>query len=111
LDPSIGQASGRKGKWTQDEDNKLKDAVQMHGCNYWVAITALVPGQTKKQCLKRWHDFLKHSIDRASGRTGKWAEDEDGKLNKDAVQMHGGKDWVAISALVPSRTKMPCRDR
>jgi hypothetical protein len=31
LDPSIGRASGRKGKWTAVGDSKLKDAVQTHG--------------------------------------------------------------------------------
>jgi hypothetical protein len=47
---------------------------------------------------------LKHSIDGASGRTGKWSEYEDSEL-KDAVQLHGGKDWDAIAALVPGRTE------
>jgi hypothetical protein len=44
---------------------------------------------------------LDPSIDLANGRTGKWAENEDIKL-KDAVQIHGGKEWVAITALVPA---------
>jgi hypothetical protein len=30
LDPSINRANERKGKWTEDEDIKLKDAVQTH---------------------------------------------------------------------------------
>jgi hypothetical protein len=42
---------------------------------------------------------LDPGIDLANGRTGKWAEDEDIKL-KDAVQIHGGKEWIAITALV-----------
>jgi hypothetical protein len=27
---------------------------------------------------------------------------------KDALQTHGDKDWVAIAALVPARTKSQC---
>jgi hypothetical protein len=42
--------------------------------------------------------------------TWTWTEDEDSKL-KIAVQTHGGKDWAAIAALVPSRTKIQCHDR
>jgi hypothetical protein len=42
---------------------------------------------------------LDRNIDRAAGRTGQWTEDEKSKL-KDAVQMHGGKDWFAVAALV-----------
>jgi hypothetical protein len=110
LDPSIDRTSGRTGKWTAVEDSKLKDGVQTHGDKDWVAISALVPGRTRSQCRHRWLDALDCSMDRASGRTGKWASVEDVKL-KDAVQLHGGKDWVAIAALVPGRTRKQCRDR
>jgi hypothetical protein len=110
LDPSIGRANGRTGKWTPVEDSKLKDAVQTHGCKNWAAISALVSCRTKIQCSKRWHDALTPSIALAPGCSGKWAEDEDRKL-KDAVQTHGDRDWVAVAALVPGRTKGQCRQR
>jgi hypothetical protein len=43
--------------------------------------------------------------------TGKWGEDEDIKLEA-AVRMHeGGKNWVAIAALVPGRTQIQCSAR
>jgi myb proto-oncogene protein len=45
-----------------------------------------------------------------NGRKGKWTSVEDSKL-KDAVQTHGDKDWAAMSALVPSRTKHQCQQR
>jgi protein involved in temperature-dependent protein secretion len=31
LNPSIGRANKRAGKWIEDEDSKLKEAVQRHG--------------------------------------------------------------------------------
>jgi hypothetical protein len=102
--------SGRTGKWTPDEDNKLKDAVRTHGGKDWDAISALVPGRPRSQCYDRWRNVLDPNIDQANGRMGKWAEDEDSKL-KDALQTHGGKNWVVIAALVPGRTKRQCRDR
>jgi hypothetical protein len=110
LDPSIGRASGRKGKWTSVEDSKLQDAVQTHGGKDWVAISALVPGRTRNQCAHRWHDALKQRIDQTNGRAGKWTAVEDNKL-KDVVQKHGGNDWAAIAALVPGRTKSQCKSR
>jgi hypothetical protein len=111
FDPNIDQVNGRKGKWSDDEDSKLKDAVQTHGGKNWAAITALVPGRTKKQCRNRWKDRLDPNIDQANGRKGnKWAEHEDTKL-KEAVQTHGGKNWAAIAALVTGRTKMQCSAR
>jgi hypothetical protein len=72
LDPSIDRANGRTGKWTEDEDSKLKDAVQTHGGKNGAAIAALVPGRTKKQCHKKWHTALDPSIDRVNERADKY---------------------------------------
>jgi hypothetical protein len=110
LDPSIDRANGRTGQWVEDEDSKLKDAVQMHGAKDWDAISTLISGRTRNQCSSRWRKALNPRIALAAGREGKWAEDEDSKL-KNAVQTHGGKNWGAISALVPGRTRSQCRDR
>jgi hypothetical protein len=55
-------------------------------------VAALVPGRTRKQCLGRWKNVVKHNIGLANGRAGgKWKEDEDNK-SKDAVQTHGVND-------------------
>jgi hypothetical protein len=110
LHPSIALAAGREGPWTEDEDSKLKDAVQLYGGRDWAAIAALVPGRKRISCQHRWHAFLHPTIALAAGREGLWAEDEDSKL-KDAVQLHGGRDWAAIAALVPGRTKRQCSCR
>jgi hypothetical protein len=111
LDTNIRRVTGRKGRWTSDEDSKLKDAVQRIGNNDWDPIADLVPGRTKSQCCKRWHDFLVSNIDQADGRTrNKWTADEDSKLAS-AIQTHGEKDWPSIAALVPGRTKRQCGHR
>jgi hypothetical protein len=110
LDPSITLMAGRTGTWEEDEDSKLKDAVQSHGDKEWVAVAALIPGRTNTQCCHRWKNALDPSIGRASGREGQWTEDEYSKL-KNAVQTLGGKDWGVIAALVPGRTKSQCCSR
>jgi myb proto-oncogene protein len=110
LDPSIGRATERTGKWTAVEDSMLKDALRTHYYNGWVAISALVPGRTRIQCRHSWNDVLDPNIDRASWRMGKWTAAEDSKL-KDAVQTYGDKDSVAMSLLVPGRTRQSCLNR
>jgi hypothetical protein len=111
LDPSIVRRNRRTGNWTPDEDTKLKDAVQTHGGKDWVAMSVLVPGRTKVQCYNRRNDaFVDPNIVRWNGRTNNWTPDEDTKL-KDAVQTHDDKNWVAMSALVPGRTKVQCYNR
>jgi hypothetical protein len=110
LDPSIDQATVRTGTWAEDEDIKLKDAVQTHGDKDWVAVTALVPSRTQKQCYNRWKDALDPGIDRVTGSKGSWTAADDSNL-KDAVYVHGSKDWARTTALVPGRVESQCRSR
>jgi hypothetical protein len=105
LDPSIDWVSGRA-----FDDSKLKDAVQTHGDKGWDTIALLVPGRTKNQCYGRWRDVLGPFCDQTTGRKGHWTLYEDDKL-KVSVQTHGGKNWVAISALIPGRSRKQCRQR
>jgi hypothetical protein len=71
LAENIDPTTARAGKWSEDEDKKLKDSVKTHRGKDWAAIAALVPGRTKKQCWKRWNSVLNSSIDRAGGHAGK----------------------------------------
>jgi hypothetical protein len=82
----------------------------MHGDKNWIAVAALVPSRTKRQCRERWLKALDLSIDLAIDHKGAWTEDEDFKLKK-SVQIHGGKDWAAIAALIPGRTRSQCSNR
>jgi hypothetical protein len=105
----IDETTARKGMWTKEENGKLKDAVKKRNANDWVAIAALVPGRTKNQCWSRWHTTL-DSKKNETAHFSKWTKEEDVKLT-DAVKTHNGKDWAAISKLVPSRTKAQCVHR
>jgi hypothetical protein len=109
LDPGISRVSIRKSYWTAAEDSKLKDAMQTRSDKDWAAVTELVPGRTRSQCYNRWKDILDPNIDRMSGRI-KWSEDENSKL-EDAAQRYSGKNWDAIAALVPGRTRLQCYKR
>jgi hypothetical protein len=82
----------------EDENSKLKDAVQTYGG--WGAVFTLVPSQMRNQCYRRWYGALDPIISRANGRTCKWMAVEDSKLKlKDVVQTHGGKD-LRLTCLV-----------
>jgi hypothetical protein len=43
-DPNVDWSNKRSGKWTEGEDIRLKDAIQMHGGKDWAAISGMVPG-------------------------------------------------------------------
>jgi hypothetical protein len=118
LKPTMVREAGRAGSWTPEEDAKLTSAVANTRKTVWgekrridwIEIALLVPGRTKQQCRKRYHNALHPNIDRANIHTGKWTAAEDSKLKR-ATQTHGDKDWAAISALIPSRTKKQCSSR
>lgn len=43
----------KRGAWSADEDNKLRDAVALHG-QKWSRVKDLVPGRTAAQCRERF---------------------------------------------------------
>jgi hypothetical protein len=105
-------------RWTAEEDTKLTAAVEtackkQWGRKYrtdWDAITALVPGLTKRQCQNRWNNCLGPTSSEPTAYVGKWTAEEDAKL-ADAAEKHNGEDWEATAALVPGQTIQQCRDR
>jgi hypothetical protein len=102
---SLDPANRKKpGKWSTEEDAKLKEAVKKHG-KKWVEVAAMVPDRTNDQCRERWVN----SLDPMNGNKGKWSTEEDAKLTE-AIQKLG-KDWVAAAAMVPGRTNARCRQR
>jgi hypothetical protein len=63
--PNAGATRAPLRRWTPEEDAKLTSAVKTtvkkkHGKEYrtdWVAVAALVPGRSKRQCKDRsWYD-------------------------------------------------------
>jgi hypothetical protein len=117
-DADLVKGTRATGHWTPEEDAKLSSVVTDNRkkklgkeCTTdWDATAALAPGRSEEQCYNRWKDVLDGSSERERGRRGEWTAVEDSKL-KNAVQIHGGRNWGAIAALVPGRTKMQCYNK
>ncbi|TCD61575.1 hypothetical protein EIP91_008230 [Steccherinum ochraceum] len=91
--------------WTADEDNLLRQAVDIHGqCDNWKLVAASVPGRTNKACRKRWLHSLSPSIKKTA-----WTQEED-KILVDLFQSHGPK-WSVIARKIPGRTDDACSKR
>jgi hypothetical protein len=65
LDPRV-----RKGKWSSDEDDILKEGVKRFG-RCWIRIAEMINGRTQRQCRTRWVQIQnKQAKQDRDGRTG-----------------------------------------
>jgi hypothetical protein len=124
-------------KWCPSEDTMLAGAVGEFG-NDWTAVASQIDGRTNIQCRQRWLHSLDHAAGgkgttigdakllqgvqkfgnnwaavatTVAGRTyGPWTTEENATLTE-AVNKLGTNDWPAVSALIPLRGNLQCRER
>ncbi|KAK3363234.1 Homeodomain-like protein, partial [Lasiosphaeria hispida] len=94
----------RKGTWTPDEDQSLRQAVEKHGLR-WSKVAGAVGSRNGDQCWKRWYDCLNPSIDKSP-----WTAAEDTELLQQ-VAKHG-RNWSDIVGKhFPNRTSLSAKNR
>ncbi|KAG2322058.1 hypothetical protein Bca52824_015271 [Brassica carinata] len=94
-----GSSKGlRKGAWTAEEDNLLRQCIDKYGEGKWHQVPLRAGlNRCRKSCRLRWLNYLKPSIKR-------------GKLNSDEVdlllRLHKllGNRWSLIAGRLPGRT-------
>lgn len=92
-------------KWSRQEDDTLKEAVEEHGAKNWKLISTRLPGRSEVQCLHRWQKVLKPTLVK-----GPWTADEDVKV-VELVAKYGAKKWSLIASNLPGRIGKQCRER
>ena len=100
LDPSL-----RKGRWCESEDRILLDAYNQLG-PAWRDTALLLPGRKDDQCSKRYREILSPAV---RNRLCEWTTEED-RLLLEGVRSFG-HSWSAISARIPGRPPLTCRNR
>ncbi|XP_051119227.1 uncharacterized protein LOC127243311 isoform X2 [Andrographis paniculata] len=98
---TLHPARRRVGKWTEEEDKRLKVAVTLFGAKTWKKVASCVPGRTHVQCRERWVNCLNPSLN-----TAEWSEEEDYKLEV-AIKEHG-YCWSKVAGYIPHRTDNQC---
>ncbi|PON35931.1 Octamer-binding transcription factor [Trema orientale] len=101
---SLHPTREKVGRWTADEDKRLKVAQLLFGPRNWKKTAQFVPGRTEVQCRERWVNSLDPSLS-----WDKWTEEEDLKL-KAAIAEHG-YCWAKVASALPRRTDNMCRRR
>ncbi|XP_010470513.1 PREDICTED: transcription factor MYB114-like [Camelina sativa] len=88
----------RKGAWTGEEDNLLRQCIDKYGEGKWHQVPLRAGlNRCRKSCRLRWLNYLKPSIKR-----GKLSSDEVDLL----IRLHRllGNRWSLIAGRLPGRT-------
>uniref|UniRef100_A0AAV1V5K7 Uncharacterized protein n=1 Tax=Peronospora matthiolae TaxID=2874970 RepID=A0AAV1V5K7_9STRA len=100
--PATRKATPRR--WTKEEDDALRSAVESHREKNWKAIAAQVPGRNHTQCLQRWTKVLAPGLVK-----GHWSPHEDELLRRLVATEQ--KNWGDVASKIPGRTSKQCRER
>jgi Myb-like DNA-binding domain len=93
------------GKWSEEEDELLRNAVNEQGGKNWKKIAAKLHGRTDVQCLHRWQKVLRPGLVK-----GPWTLEED-TVVIDLVEQFGTKKWSHIARQLNGRLGKQCRER
>lgn len=95
----------RKGKWTSEEDEKLRYYLHLFGERNWKKVSEQMDGRSPIQCLHRWTKILKPGLVK-----GPWTLEEDKRLIE-WVQKEGALKWSRAAHYIPGRSGKQCRER
>ncbi|CAI2164303.1 16347_t:CDS:2 [Funneliformis geosporum] len=102
-------------KWTEEEDERLRNAINIYGPHKWSLIASHVPNRTPMQCSTRWLGALNPTIHK-----GRWTPEEDAALKEavseyvDLLDSDGHPQpipWNKIASHIPHRTGIQCQAR
>ncbi|KAL9245345.1 hypothetical protein vseg_019008 [Gypsophila vaccaria] len=96
--PCCEKEGMKKGSWSSEEDEILRNYINLHGHGNWRSLPKNAGLQRcGKSCRLRWTNYLRPDIKRGPFTL------EDEKL---VMQLHAilGNRWAAISAQLPGRT-------
>ncbi|XP_041002904.1 transcription factor MYB3R-1-like isoform X2 [Juglans microcarpa x Juglans regia] len=93
------------GKWTAEEDEVLRRAVEHYKGKSWKKIAAYFKDRTDVQCLHRWQKVLNPELVK-----GPWSKEED-QMIIELVNRYGAKKWSTIAEALPGRIGKQCRER
>eukprot|EP00471_Norrisiella_sphaerica_P001381 CAMPEP_0184491222 /NCGR_PEP_ID=MMETSP0113_2-20130426/19884_1 /TAXON_ID=91329 /ORGANISM="Norrisiella sphaerica, Strain BC52" /LENGTH=357 /DNA_ID=CAMNT_0026875497 /DNA_START=35 /DNA_END=1108 /DNA_ORIENTATION=+ len=105
--PQRKKAKRFRGRWTAEEDARLRRAVELFDGKNWkqIAEAGFQGRKTDVQCLHRWQKVLRPGLVK-----GPWTTEED-VLVIAMVQKYGVKKWSLIAQHVGGRLGKQCRER
>ncbi|XP_062111660.1 transcription factor MYB124 isoform X2 [Humulus lupulus] len=90
--------------WTQEEDDILRQQINVHGTENWAIIASKFKDKTTRQCRRRWYTYLNSDF-----KKGGWSPEED-LLLCEAQKIFGNR-WTEIAKVVSGRTDNAVKNR
>jgi hypothetical protein len=94
----------KKTKWSPEEDECLRAAVELYGLDSWRRISEGLPQRSGKQCRERWIGQLAPSVSRDA-----WTAEEDAILRRSHAA--NGNRWTVIAMQLPGRSGLQVKNR
>jgi len=94
-----------RGRWTKEEDQKLKTLVDLYGDKDWHQVAGDFRDRSDVQCQQRWDKVVNPKLIK-----GPWTKEEDEKVI-DLVRKYGPKKWTLIARQLDGRIGKQCRER
>ncbi|CAH1168854.1 unnamed protein product [Phyllotreta striolata] len=93
-----------KGRWSKEEDTKLKQLVEEYQ-DKWELVAEHFPDRSDVQCQQRWTKVVNPDLVK-----GPWTKEEDEKVIE-LVNKYGAKKWTLIARHLRGRIGKQCRER
>ena len=90
--------------FTKEEDDKIKELVNIFGTKNWTTIASFIKGRTAKQCRDRYSNYLTPGF-----FNGEWTKEEDELLIK--LYNENGSKWSIIQNYLPKRSSNSIKNR
>ena len=100
----INRLNLKRFRWTQEEDDQLKKAVEIYGAKKWEKIAEYLPYRNAKQCRERWIVRFDKKFNHDP-----WTKEEDKLLI--IYQNKYGNKFSAISKMLPRRSSIQVKNR
>ncbi|XP_024994052.1 transcription factor MYB30-like [Cynara cardunculus var. scolymus] len=96
--PRFDKYGIKKGKWSEEEDNKLRAFVEKYGHRNWRQLPTLAGlSRCGKSCRLRWMNYLRPNM-----KSGNFTQEEEDVI----VDIHNklGNKWAIMAAKLPGRS-------